>query len=371
MKVNVIKIKNETAESIAFFSVPSRELDGATRIFDWIRRFECNQAPDVFGLPIKSLNISEYHIGDGYVSTYQSFKGQVSDVVKRSSFTIDGRTNAETKITQKNPVVLADGTEADFCAGIDFYPEGYVLATGTTGVSIFGSRHNQYVASMGKTRIKYGNKQAAKLFSSLKALKETLLKKEDFLHFFAEKNGFEYSFEPVNQFFADEETAAEEKSAKRKASNDALRSDIREILDRINHVTDVSDTENNFIPGSTPEEEAVLRMKELGLMNDVITKFKKGQLLVSEVGGILYDPDGDALDAIEDTKQYGLPYHVIRSGKMFSVLYVSNHPEEWAMEHYNKREKYIVANVWNTDGQFSELGDIWVTAANGGLVRTA
>ena len=120
MKVNVIKIKNETAESVAFFSVSSRELDGTARIFDWIRRFECEQASNVFGLPIKSLNISEYHIGDGYVSTYQSFKGQVSDVVKRSSFTIDGRTNAETQITQKNPVVLADGTEADFCAGIDF-----------------------------------------------------------------------------------------------------------------------------------------------------------------------------------------------------------------------------------------------------------
>ena len=56
---------------------------------------------------------------------------------------------------------------------------------------------------------------------------------------------------------------------------------------------------------------------------------------------------------------------------MFSVLYVSNHQEEWAMEHYNKREKYILANVWNADGKFSELGDIWVTAANGGLVRTA
>ena len=351
--------------------MPSRDLDGTTKIFDWIRRFECNQAPDVFGLPIKSLNISEYHIGDGYVSTYQSFQGQVSDVVKRSSFTIDGRTNAETKITQKYPVTLADGTEADFCAGIDFYPEGYVLSTGTTGVSIFGSRHDQYVASLGKTRIKYGNKRAAKLFSSLKTLKETLLKKEDFLHFFAEKNGFEYSFEPVNQFFVDEETAAEEKSARRKASDDVLRKDIEEILARINHVENTSDSDDSFVPGATPEEEAVNRMKELHLMGDAITKFKNGHLLVSEAGGILYDPDGDALDAIEDTKQYGLPYHVIRSGEMFSVLYVSNHPEEWAMEHYNKREKYIVANVWNTNGQFSELGDIWVTAANGGLVRTA
>lgn len=370
MKVNVIKITEGTINTVATLSVSSRELDGTVKIFDWISKFDREQASEIFGVPIRTLNVSEYTEGHGFITTYRVIKGRSQDTFYRNSFQIDGRVNAETKITQKNPVILANGTEADFCAGFDFYPEGYVLSTGTTGVSMFGSAFGQYVAAMSTRKIKYGKRNAAKVFPTLKKLKEVLLQKEDFLHFFAEKNGFNYSFEPVNDFFAAEEAKAEE-NPKRKSSHDTLRKEIQEILNRINQVSEEAESDSDsFIPGATPEEEAVNRMKELGLMNDVIRKFQKGQLLVSETGGILYDPDESALDAIEDTKQYGLPYHVIRSGEMYSVLYVSNHPEEWKTEHYSKRDKYILANVWNADGQFSELGDIWVVPANGGLVRT-
>ena len=370
MKINVIKIEKENITTIATLSVSSRDLDGTSKIFDWISRFDHEQASKVFGVPIRTLNISEYTEGHGFITTYRVFRGCSQDTFYRNSFKMDGRVNPDTKITQKNPVILADGTEADFCAGFDFYPEGYILSTGTTGVSMFGASFEQYVAAMSTRKIKYGKRNAARVFPTLKKLKETLLQKEDFLHFFAEKNGFNYSFEPVNDFFAAEEAKTEE-NPKRKSSHDALRKEIQEILDRINQVEETESDSDSFIPGATPEEEAVNRMKELGLMSDVIHKFQKGSLLVSETGGILYDPDENAQDAIEDTKRYGLPYHVIRSGEMYSVLYISNHPEEWEMEHYNKREKYITANVWNADGQFSELGDIWVVPANGGLVRTA
>ena len=369
MKVNVIKIEGEEIKKMATLSVPSRELDGTVKIFDWISRFDREQASEIFGVPIRTLNVAEYTEGDGFITTYRVFKGRSKDTFYRNSFQIDGRVNPETKITQKNPVLLADGTEADFSAGFDFYPEGYILSTGTTGVSMFGSSFGQYVAAMSARKIKYGKRNAAKVFPTLKKLKETLLQKEDFLHFFAEKNGFHYSFEPVNDFFAAEEAKTEE-NPKRKSSHDALRTEIQEILNRINQVEETESDSGSFLPGATPEEEAVNRMKELGLMNDVIRKFQKGELLVSETGGILYNPDENAQDAIEDTKQYGLPYHVIRSGEMYSVLYVSNHPDEWEMEHYNRREHYITANVWNADGQFSELGDIWAVPANGGLVRT-
>ena len=370
MKVNVIKITEGTINTVATLSVSSRELDGTSKIFDWLSRFDREQASEVFGVPIRTLNVSEYTEGDGFITTYRVIKGRSQDTFYRNSFKMDGRVNPDTKITQKNPVILADGTEADFCAGFDFYPEGYIISTGTTGVSMFGSAFEQYVAAMSTRKIKYGKRNAAKVFLTLKKLKEVLLQKEDFLHFFAEKNGFHYSFEPVNDFFAEEEAKTEE-NPKRKSSHDALREEIKTILDRINQVPEEAESDSDsFIPGATPEEEAVNRMKELGLMSDVIRKFQKGELLVSETGGILYDPDESALDAIEDTKQYGLPYHVLRSGEMYSVLYVSNHPEEWETEHYNKRDKYILANVWNADGQFSELGDIWVVPANGGLVRT-
>lgn len=369
MKVNVIKITEGTINTVATLSVSSRELDGTVKIFDWISKFDREQASQIFGVPIRTLNVSEYTEGDGFITTYRVFKGRAQDTFYRNSFKMDGRVNSDTKITQKNPVILANGTEADFCAGFDFYPEGYIISTGTTGVSMFGSAFEQYVAAMSTRKIKYGKRNAARVFPTLKKLKEVLLQKEDFLHFFAEKNGFHYSFEPVNDFFAAEEAKAEE-NPKRKSTHDTLKAEIQEILDRINKVEETESDPDSFIPGSTPEEEAVNRMKELGLMGDVIRKFQKGQLLVSETGGILYDPDEKALDAIEDTKRYGLPYHVIRSGEMYSVLYVSNHPEEWETEHYSKRDKYILANVWNADGQFSELGDIWVVPANGGLVRT-
>ena len=113
------------------------------------------------------------------------------------------------------------------------------------------------------------------------------------MYFFAEKNKFDYSFEPVNSFFAAEEAKAEENS-KQKSSYDALREEIQAILDRINQVEETESYSNSSIPGATPEEEAINRMKELGLMGDVIRKFMKGELLVSETGGILYDPDENA-----------------------------------------------------------------------------
>ena len=134
MKVNVIKIEGTKINTVATLSVPSRELDGTCKIFDWISRFDREQASEIFGVPIQTLNVAEYTEGDGFITTYRVFKGRSKDTFYRNSFQIDGRVNPETKITQKNPVILADGTEADFCAGFDFYPEGYILSTGKDAI---------------------------------------------------------------------------------------------------------------------------------------------------------------------------------------------------------------------------------------------
>lgn len=369
--VNVVKIENGKTEIIRTLKVSKKEFGDS--IWSWLRRFEVSQASEVFGVPIKSLGISQYIEGLGLTSTYREFKGAEGNIFKRNCAKLAGGKFESERITQTIPVKLADGADAPFCAGFDFYETGYVIATGTVGYSIMGDEHYRYIASIGRTCLKTGSRHAAKVYPTLKAVKTALEKNVDFLNYFAKKCGYEYQCQPASQYFADMVKKEEESSDRKRISNNALRQDIDSLLQEINKVPE--EEERYILPKSTPKEEAVARMEELKIMGEAIRKFKNGHILVSEAGGALFDPDKDAKRAIEETKEYGLPYHVIfnRSsiGDMYSVLYVSNNPDEWVSEHYSRREHTIPANVYNAGMGFSEIGMIGIVPANGGLVRNA
>ena len=126
------------------------------------------------------------------------------------------------------------------------------------------------------------------------------------------------------------------------------------------------------------KEEAIFRMKEMGMMPEVIQMYKHGHLLQSEgrgfLSGILYDLDEGARKAVSVVSDNGgMPYHVIKSftevGTLYAVLYVSNSEEEWDMERM-ENDGSIFSYVYNaTNPSFSEYGYIGIRPANGGLER--
>lgn len=127
------------------------------------------------------------------------------------------------------------------------------------------------------------------------------------------------------------------------------------------------------------KQEAVNRLKKLGVMNTVIEDFENGILNVSEQGlipGALYhlnDSEKEMVRKIEEEYD-GLVYHCIRCntnfGRLFNMLWVSKYEEEWEYENTNIEESIVFAYVENlSDSICSEFGSIMVAGINGGLIR--
>lgn len=149
-----------------------------------------------------------------------------------------------------------------------------------------------------------------------------------------------------------------------------------ELMSLIEQINAAEPEEVVHAYGETMDEEAILRMKELHLMPEIVKQFEKdGTVMKSEFGGILYDLDDAGKKAIQIVKEeyHGLPYHVILShtevGELYAVLFVSQKKEEWESERMD-RYGDVFAYVYNaTDPIFSELGCVRIEPQNGGLVR--
>ena len=128
-------------------------------------------------------------------------------------------------------------------------------------------------------------------------------------------------------------------------------------------------------------EEAVERMKYLGILPQAINAFKKGHVWNSEYNmGILYDTDERTKEQIKkfEEKFNAVVYHTIHnrmnvSGDeydMTSFLYVSRHPSEWEFDRNDLttgRPIVYVAN--NTIPEYSGIGGIGIFPTAGGLGR--
>ena len=87
------------------------------------------------------------------------------------------------------------------------------------------------------------------------------------------------------------------------------------------------------------KQEAIKRMKKLGIMEQPIKEFEEqGKVNLSEGPGLLYwlnDEEQEMVRKFEEDSN-GLVYHVIKTqmnfGLMYSFLYVSEHIEEWQMD---------------------------------------
>ena len=130
--------------------------------------------------------------------------------------------------------------------------------------------------------------------------------------------------------------------------------------------------------------EAVKRMKALGLFENIIKEFEKNQTLEysepTPLGGILYWVHNNP-EWSEKIKEFELEYNVLvyhaihnytKFGELLTLLYVSNEEENWKYDNEDIKEGYPMAYVLNLDcPEFSEFGAIGVKEIAGGLIRTA
>lgn len=279
---------------------------------------------------------------------------------------------------QPGPITFRTGkgdvqTECSYIFTV--YPEGYVINTGKTGCNLFGVQHALYLVSIGKKNVKTGNLNGAHIFPSLTAVAQYMERHRDVFRYLVEKYGYEIRVEPACENFAKDMDAVPEKEKKKIPEIDKL---IREI----NASDCLESEETEKLKGvATKKEmkrEAIKRLTHLGVMEDVVESFiSEGKIYMSEFGGILYDLDQGAKEAVERTeKQFPcLPYAVIKTvhevGILYAVLYVSKDKTEWK---YQRPDKYGLchAYVYNADEpDYSEGGEICVQGAHGGLFRTA
>ena len=126
------------------------------------------------------------------------------------------------------------------------------------------------------------------------------------------------------------------------------------------------------------KEQAIERMKKLGIMEQPIKEFEDEDILnLSEVAGYLYWLDDDEKEMVKkfEEENNALVYHIIKTntniGMLYNLLYVSEYVEEWDMDMDDLSERQALAYVLNkTMPDCSEFGTIGIQLVNGGLMRS-
>ena len=126
------------------------------------------------------------------------------------------------------------------------------------------------------------------------------------------------------------------------------------------------------------KQEAIERMKMLKIYSQAIKEFEKENVInVSEHGGILFWLDDEQQEMIKrfEEKYNAVVYHVIHNytefGELYSLLYVSQHENEWDYDKDNIKHNIALCYVVNKDEEsFSEFGSIGIRPQFGGVIRT-
>lgn len=133
------------------------------------------------------------------------------------------------------------------------------------------------------------------------------------------------------------------------------------------------------------KNEALRRMKELGIMREVIEQFKKDNIvhyserMNKQFNAVLYwlSNEKEYVDKVKEfeNRTGSLVYHCILThteyGDILDMLHVSRYKEEWDYEIEKGSRGYrVFSNACNlTDEFMSDRGSIMVRPAMGGLER--
>lgn len=126
------------------------------------------------------------------------------------------------------------------------------------------------------------------------------------------------------------------------------------------------------------KEEAIKRMKALGIINDAIKQFEEDDIvMVTEPPfGALYWLEDDEKEMVREFEEENnaLVFMVVRAftnfGKMDSLLFISDYEEEWEMDNEAIVDGYVLSYTKNYDmPDCSEMGSIVVKPSFGGLLR--
>lgn len=302
----------------------------------------------------------------GGKSTFRVKKGEDMSCSKRNETILTGQLAPRDICNMTDIVYKKGGCEVTEKFGAEFIAEGFVIATGKEECcGLYGIQKPTFLKSIGKTQVKRGIRQSAKVFSTAQAALAYIRKHEQTFRMLAGSYGWCPELRFVSEEYKDfllEGMTEKKKKNMQNAMEEANRLFEACCSQPIKHQDEKY--------GESLKEEALIRMKQLSLWGVVIRNFKAGKLMLSEFGGILYDLDEDAKAAVKAVEERGdLPYHVVKTGNAYSVLYVSPNRNDWKYERYNPATGHIDAFVKN--GWIEEHGAIIVCPCNGGLKRIA
>ncbi len=126
------------------------------------------------------------------------------------------------------------------------------------------------------------------------------------------------------------------------------------------------------------KNEAVKRMKILGMHKNVINEFVNEDKLNYSENGVLFWIKEDWKEYVKtfeekhDCLVYHLIYNKTRLGDLITMLYVSNCEEEWQDDINLLQENIAYAYVKNLKyDYYSEIGQVQLKPFAGGVLRVA
>lgn len=305
-------------------------------------------------------------------STFRLMKGDSMSCQKGRESMLTGEIADHDICKMTEAICVRDGREESVMFGADFIVDGFVIETGKREpFGIYGVEKKTYLRSITRKNVKRATFSDAKVFATAQSALAFVVKNKDTFCLLAGTHGWEpklcFASEEFQRHYA---AATSDPKGKKKwlKTFDAIIEANRTLEACVEHASEEAAVSDPF--GETPFLEAVRRMKQLSLYGPVIRNFNNGRLMFSEFGGLLYFLDDGAKAAVEAAKARGLiPYHVIKNGTVYSVLYVSPEREDWEYERYDPATGVVAAFAKN--GEIEEYRTIRVCPCNGGLKRTA
>lgn len=238
------------------------------------------------------------------------------------------------------------------------YPEGFVINSGRTATNLLGCTKKMYLKSIGRKNVRSTGIADCHIFPSLNQLQKYVEKHMDVFDQLIDQ-GWNPQVEYCCEYFHQDLV-----KAGKEVSLDTVNAMFQDMIRA--HQQPIPDSEN--ITDEEIQAEKAYRMKSLGLTDT-------GIITMSDSPNFMLKLSDPAKEAIRQAKEYGvLPYHVIAThfstiGDVYSVLYVSEEPGDWAYERKSPDGRLFAYCYNATYPECSEFGSIQVQMQDKGLAR--